>query len=277
VPPTLAELGITAPSGADLTFVEAGALTVRTEGDLLVAGGLIDVPGLTSLTLVAAGSITVEGPLQLPAGAALALQSGALAIVPSNPPRVVIRVPEYPLPRGVVIPPPPIIVDGCLAEPLDPPSVAERELGSFSLVASAAKQIEIDFEPRRRGESEHPDRRKVATVAILGSAELDIRDVDERSLRLGPGEAEPTSRHGRESTRRADVNRDGEPDLVARFDAREAGIARDAAEVCLFGGTTDGAAIEGCDATGPDPEHSRRSRRADDEEDGDDRGRHDDR
>jgi hypothetical protein len=270
-PPTLAELGITAPSGADLTFVEAGALTVRTDGDLLVAGGVIDVPGLTSLTLVAAGSITVEGPLELPADVTLALQSGRLAIGgdPPSLPRGVIRLPVYPLPRDVVTFPPLIIVDPCLARPFDLPIAAERELGSFSLVASAAKQVEIDFEPRRHAESEHPGHRKIATVAILGSAELDIRDVDERSLRLGPGEAEPTRRHGRDGTRRADLNRDGEPDLVARFDAREAGIARDAVEVCLFGETTDGAAIEGCDAIAPRPERSRPTGRDHDEDDGD--------
>ena len=97
--------------------------------------------------------------------------------------------------------------------------------------------------------------------------------MDERSLRLGPGEAEPTSEHGRSRTHRADVNRDGERDLVVRFDAREAGIALGDSEVCLFGETTDGTAIEGCDALETKPERQHRTHGGDDRDDRDRRDR----
>lgn len=259
--PTLAELGITAPSGAQVTFDGSGALTVRSEGDLLVAGGVIDVPGLTSLTLVTPGNITVEGMLELPPGVMLSLNAGAIVIEGDLPGS----------PGDVVIDPPPPIVGIPICDDLLPvfPAV-EREVGSFSLVASAAEQVEIAVEPRRQGGRMHPGRHGIVPVAILGSADLDIRDVDERSLRLGPGEAEPTSHHGRDRSRRVDVNRDGEMDVVVRFDAREAGVAVGDTELCLFGETTDGTAIEGCDALETKPERQLRTRGRDD---GHDRGR----
>jgi hypothetical protein len=142
----------------------------------------------------------------------------------------------------------------------------EREVGSFSIIASAAQQVEIEVEPRRHGRM-HPGRQGIVSVAILGSADLDVRDLDERSLRLGPGESEPTSHHGRGRTRRVDVNRDGEMDVVVRFDAREAGISVGDAQVCLFGETADRTAIEGCDAIETLPEREHRANRRDDEHD----------
>jgi hypothetical protein len=99
----------------------------------------------------------------------------------------------------------------------------------------------------------------VIEVAILGSQELDIRDVEVRSLRLGPAEAEPTRHRGLGRTRRVDVNRDGETDLLVRFDAHEAEIPGDGV-VCLWGGTRDGSLIEGCDSAAVGLERERRGR-----------------
>jgi hypothetical protein len=120
-------------------------------------------------------------------------------------------------------------------------------------------------------------------VAILGSAELDVRDLDERSLRLGPGEAEPWRHPDQGYFRRRDVDRDGEPDLLVRFDAREAGIAEGDTQVCLHGETLDGAAIEGCDtiadrrrgerSDGGDEDRGHGDRDDDDDRDRDDRDR----
>jgi hypothetical protein len=89
-------------------------------------------------------------------------------------------------------------------------------------------------------------------VAILGSEAFDVRDVDERSLRLVPGEAEPRGR-----PHRRDVNHDGYRDLVARFDVRETGIAFGDSELCLVAETKEGVLLEGCDAieTWPEPKH----------------------
>ena len=97
-------------------------------------------------------------------------------------------------------------------------------------------------------------------VAILGSDALDVRDVDERSLRLGPGEAEPWHRFAR----RRDWNRDGHPDLLVWFPGRDAGVAPGDTELCLFGETRDGGVLEGCDAIDTD---RRRRRPRDDDDD----------
>jgi filamentous hemagglutinin family protein len=237
--PTLEELGITAPSGAEVTFDDTGSLTVRTEGDLLVAGGVIDVPGLTSFTLIALGSVNIEGTLELPPGVTLRIEASEIVVAGgiSNPGGDVVI---NPLPPVVGIP----FCDNLL--PVFPADA--REIGSFSLVMSAARQVEINVDPRGYGPRMGWGRHGIVSVVIRGSADFDIRDVDERSLRLGPGEAEPTSRRGRSRTRRVDVDRDGEMDLVVRFDAGETGIAPDDTQVCLFGQTTDSAWIEGCDA-----------------------------
>jgi filamentous hemagglutinin family protein len=244
--PTLAELGISAPSGAEVAFDETGALTVTSQGDLVVAAGAIDLPGLTSLALVALGTITVEGTLELPPGVSLTLQSGEL-IVDGG----------IPAPADIVLEAPSAIeLPFCSAIRAVFPA-EEREIGHFKLVASAARQVGVVVEPRRRGEHIHFDHARLVSAAILGSADFDIRDVDEDSLRFGPGEAEPERRRGH--SHRIDVDRDGEMDLVLRFDAREAGIASDDSEVCLFGEIRDGIAIEGCDAIEAQPRRRRGS------------------
>jgi len=61
------------------------------------------------------------------------------------------------------------------------------------------------------------------------------------------------------------VDRDGEMDVVVRFDAREAGIAVGDTEVCLFGETRDGTAIEGCDGIETKPEREHRTHPGDDD------------
>jgi len=243
-PPTLEELGITAPSGAEVTFDDTGALTVRTEGDLLVAGVVIDILGLTSFSLIALGSVSIEGTLELPPGVTLRIEAGEIVIGGgiSNPG------------GDVVINPLPPIVGIPICDYLRPVFPADtREIGSFSLVMSAALQVEIDVDSRGHGPRIDRGRHGMVSVAILGSADFDIRDLDERSLRLGPGEAQPTSRRGR--SHRVDVNRDGEMDVVVRFDAEETGIAPADTQLCLFGETTDGAWIEGCDAIDAQAEH----------------------
>jgi hypothetical protein len=232
--PTLEDLGITAPSGAELSFDAEGALTVATEGDLRVAGGVVDVPGLTSLVLVALGRVVVEGTLELPIDVSLRIEAGEIEVGGG-----VVS------PGDVVLNPLPPLVGVPFCDDLRPVFPAEaREVGSFTLEMSAARQVEIEVGAgRRMGHRRHG----MIAVSILGSANFDVRDIDERSLRLGPGESEPKRSRGRGRTHRADVDRDGEMDLVVRFDVEAAGIARGDARVCLFGQTQDGAWIEGCD------------------------------
>jgi filamentous hemagglutinin family protein len=245
VVPTLEELGITAPDGADVTFDEAGVLTVSTDGDLRVEGRAIDLPGLTSLALVASGNIVVTGTLVLPPGTTLRIEAGgSVEIEDASSIQIdgggIIIVTDPP-----IISDPPIVAI-CHGLQAVLPSV-ERVVGRFSLVATAAQPVEIDVDPWSRHDRVHPGRRQLLPVALLGSEDLDVRDVDARSLRLGPGEAPAWSHFGRGHRRGIDVNRDRHADLVPFFSVREAEIAFGDRLVCLVGETRDGVVIEGCD------------------------------
>jgi filamentous hemagglutinin family protein len=247
--PTLAELGITAPSGAEVSFDPAGALSVFSTGDLIVAGGMIDLPGLTSVTLQTPGRITIEGSLELPPGVNLSIDAGEVVIAGdlSGPG------------DGGVDPLPPIAPSPFCSSLLATFPPDERELAHITLVATAAQPIEIEVEPRHDGRPGHA-RHGVVEVAILGSEDFDIRDVEERSLRLGPAEAEPTRHRGLGRTRRVDVDRDGETDLLVRFDAQESGIPGGGDELCLWGETRDGRLVEGCDTVASGLEREWRGR-----------------
>lgn len=137
---------------------------------------------------------------------------------------------------------------------------AEREVGTFSLVATAAQPVDIDVEPRSLDGRVLPGRRRPLPVVLFGSEDLDLRDVDALSLRLGPGGAAPLAYFGRIRGIRADVDRDRHADLVARFSVREAEIAFGDRFVCVVAETTGGSVIEGCDDIDTMPRSRSRSR-----------------
>ena len=116
------------------------------------------------------------------------------------------------------------------------------------------------MKPRNRHNRLKPGSQKRFPVAILGSPELDVHDIDPASLRLGYGEATPVGRgrHLRPGPGRAarkDVNHDHYADLLVSFRARDAEIAYGDSMVCLTGQTRDGTPIEGCDAIDTIPKH----------------------
>jgi hypothetical protein len=232
--PTLEELGITAPDGADVTFDARGVLTIASEGSLIIVGPFPEIPGLTSVVIIAGGSIRITGSISLPPDVSLEIDTAEIV--------------------G-----PPVIIDPFCngLRPIRPPE--EREIGTFSLVASAAQPVEIDVRPGRRHKRVNPASRRPILVALLGSEALDVRDVDESSLRLGLGEAEPLGRRGRLWVFRKDVNRDRRADLLALFDVRDAGIAPGDAAVCLMAETADGTEIEGCEAIETPPRWTRQN------------------
>ena len=80
-------------------------------------------------------------------------------------------------------------------------------------------------------------------VAILGSANFDVADIDVTTLAFGPGGAPPGNDHILD-----DVNNDGFPDLISRYNQRETGLVPGDTEACIAGATTAGTPIEGCDA-----------------------------
>jgi filamentous hemagglutinin family protein len=230
--PTLEELGITAPDGAEVTFDARGVLAIASEGSLIIVGPFPEIPGLTSLVITSGSSIEILGSISLPPDVSLEIDTAEIVGSP------------------VIIDP---FCNGL--RPIRPPE--EREIGTFSLVASAAQPVEIDVRPGRRHKRVDPASRRPILVALLGSEELDVRDVDESSLRLGPGEAQPLGHRGRLWVFRKDVNRDRRADLLALFDVRDAGIAPGDTAVCLMAETADGTEIEGCDAIETPPRWTR--------------------
>jgi hypothetical protein len=251
--PTLEELGISAPSGAEVSYDDFGALTVTTEGDLVIEDLVVDLPGLSSVTLVAGGNITISGSVMLPADVDLTLEAEGDVSIPSPG-------------GGIGQPlPPPIGIPLCMGlrpivEPRDPGQGPDlgRELASFSLVATAAQPAAIDVWPGSPRRRVMPGFRQLIPVAILGDADLDVRDVDLRSLRFGPGEAGPRRLHRFRGALRRDVNRDRVPDLVVWFGTRQAEIAYGDTTVCLHGETYVGTLFEGCDTIDTRPVWRRR-------------------
>ncbi len=258
-PPTLEALGITAPAGATVVF-EGGRLTVETDGDLLVEGRFVDLPGLLSLSLFAQGDVVVSGVLELPAGVVVTLRAGGVVDIEGEVLADAVSIDAEPVaPVAPVAPPGPVVV--CVPfTGLVPIAREERSLATFSFVASAARPVAIDVKPRRRSNRVDPARRQVLTVALLADAGLDLDAVVRSSLRLGDGEAKPWGHPWFPWVFAVDANRDGRRDLLAFFDSTEAGIAYGDERLCLTAETVDGELLEGCDAidTRPRPRLRRR-------------------
>ena len=80
-------------------------------------------------------------------------------------------------------------------------------------------------------------------MAIFGSHDFDVADIDVTSLAFGVGDALPAS----VSRRNRDVDADGFPDLLLHFRIAETGVEIGDTEACLSGETLDGTPFSGCD------------------------------
>ena len=231
--PTLEELHIRAPDGAEVTIDDDGLLTVESSGDLYLEGPIPEIPGVVRIRIVAGGSITASEDFEVH-GVTLELDAGG----------------DIDLPGGIIDPP--VIVPICdiFQSGLRPVFPSERtELGTFSMVASAAdRAVEIDVLPRQKHNRLRLGSRQPVQVVLFGSEDLDVSDIDRSSLRLGPAQGEPITRSGRSIVfRRLDINRDGHRDLFAVFKLSELGVAYGDTELCLSAETRSSATLEGCD------------------------------
>lgn len=156
----------------------------------------------------------------------------------------------------------PLSIDGSEVDDCDwlrPGRRVTRTLRKFSMVLSTALPMKIDVLPGNKRNRVDPGTDLVVAVALLGSRQLDVRDIDRESLRLGRGEAEPQSIFPPASGGFGrvqflwDENDDSHPDLVAKFAVSEAELAFGDTELCLLAKTMAGETYEGCDAVDTRP------------------------
>lgn len=117
-------------------------------------------------------------------------------------------------------------------------------IDSVERVAGQVLSISTDIKPGSDRNVINPFSRGVMPVAILGSEGFRVADIDVTALAFGPNYAPPVRVVGRH---REDINDDGYPDLVVRFQTVEAGIEFGDTQACLSGETLDGTPFIGCD------------------------------
>ncbi len=296
--PTLEELNIGAPDGAEISFDDDGLLTVESSGDLTLSGSPPEIPGLTTLRIVAGGDITVLGIFGVPPGVSLEISTAGMIVIPGGvDPRIRTPGGNIGIRAGGTIeildridPPiltpggdieiraggtirildridPTILTPGCdviVLDGLRPIHPAEKtELGNFSITASAATQVAIDVRPWLEPNKLRLGTRQRIWVALLGSQDLDASDVDPSTLRLGLAEAEPLTRRFGDSPLSflLEINRDAERhrDLLTLFDVHSLGVAYGDTELCLSAQTYSGAILEGCDSIDAMPTRLKKS------------------
>lgn len=107
--------------------------------------------------------------------------------------------------------------------------------------------VRLDPRPGQTRNAVAASARGLITVALFGSEELDVRDIDPASLVFGPGCAglDPSA-----SLRQVDLDRDGMIDLIGKFRLDEAGLASGGPAACLEGATRGGVRFRGCGNVG---------------------------
>jgi len=110
----------------------------------------------------------------------------------------------------------------------------------------------IDIRPGSGFNPVNPGSKGLIPVAVLGSATLDVRDVDATTLAFGPAGAALAHEKGLhfedDLGEPYDFDGDGFDDLLAHFRTQETGIAFGDEEACLTGELLDGTPFGACDS-----------------------------
>jgi hypothetical protein len=124
-------------------------------------------------------------------------------------------------------------------------AVANLQSNDISVLLNQLPMIvETDIMP----DSINPRSRGIVPVALLGSDDLEVADVDVTTLRFGPAEAAPAHDLTNLFTFNdhfQDVNLDGFIDLMTHFPMHDTGITCGDTEVTLTGSLMSGQPIEG--------------------------------
>jgi hypothetical protein len=115
--------------------------------------------------------------------------------------------------------------------------------GGLAFSPVVVESVDIAIKPGSDPSVVNPLSRGVVPVAIFGSHDFDVANIDVTSLTFGFGDALPASVR----RRNRDVDADGFPDLLLHFRIAETGIEIGDTEACLSGETLDGTPFSGCD------------------------------
>ena len=111
------------------------------------------------------------------------------------------------------------------------------------------KRRRMNISPGNPGNRLELGSQEPVVVAILGSAEFDVTQLDVASLAFGPDGAAPIAGTPEDPFPRIeDVNEDGFDDLVVLFEVAETGIALGDTEVCVTGETDSEVSLAECDS-----------------------------
>jgi hypothetical protein len=112
-------------------------------------------------------------------------------------------------------------------------------------VAVFITQVDIDIKPGSDTNPINLKSRGVIPVAILGTTDFDVTEVDRATLAFGPGGATPAHKA---LGHVEDVNDDGYDDLISHYRTQETSLSASDTEACVTATLIDGTPIEGCDA-----------------------------
>ncbi|HET9232706.1 MAG TPA: hypothetical protein VFP10_01040 [Candidatus Eisenbacteria bacterium] len=115
---------------------------------------------------------------------------------------------------------------------------------TVEILAQTVIPIDVDIKPGSDRNPINLGSNGVIPVAIMGSADFDVRDVDPVSLAFGILGA-PMA-HG--AGELEDMNEDGYPDLLLHFRTQSIGLEDGDTEICLSGTNWEGVGLLGCDS-----------------------------